>query len=192
MLTLEELIPALSGLMSVTGFEGTEKEKAKALVTGYDECVEDAVGNLIFIYRCGRKDAPRILIDTHFDEIGMMVTDVKERGFLAFTRVGGLDLRTLSSADVLVWGDRVVPGVVTSTPPHLAKKDGKPEMPAAFAASCGETNSLAMVEQVLLSPEAFCTSKVTASPSLSVRASTKPWVAASRAGCCTSWHTPTV
>lgn len=129
MLNLETLITALSGLMTVTGFEGTEKEKAKALVPGYDECVEDAVGNLIFIYRCGRKNAPRILIDTHFDEIGMIVSDVKERGFLSFERVGGLDLRTLSSADVLVWGDRVVPGVITSTPPHLAKKDGKQEMP---------------------------------------------------------------
>ena len=129
MLKLEELIPALAGVMSVTGFEGTEKDKVKTLVTGYDECVEDAVGNLVFIYRCGRKGAPRILIDTHFDEIGMMVTDIKERGFLSFTRVGGLDARTLSSADVLVWGDRVIPGVITSTPPHLAKKDGKQEMP---------------------------------------------------------------
>lgn len=123
------MIPALSGLMSVTGFESTEKEKAKSLVEGYDECREDAVGNLIFIYRCGRKNAPRILIDTHFDEIGMMVTKVGERGFLSFAPVGGLDVRTLSSAEVLVWGDRVVPGVISSTPPHLAKKDGKQEMP---------------------------------------------------------------
>lgn len=123
------MITALSGVMSVTGFEGTEKQKVKGLVTGFDECVEDAVGNVIFIYRCGRKNAPRILIDTHFDEIGMIVTDVKERGFLSFAPVGGLDLRTLSSADVLVWGERVIPGVISSTPPHLASKDGKSEMP---------------------------------------------------------------
>ena len=129
MLTLDEMIPSLCGVMSVTGFEGTEKEKVKALVTGYDECVEDAVGNLIFIYRCGRKNAPRILIDTHFDEIGMIVTDIRERGFLSFARVGGLDMRTLSSTDVLVWGERVIPGVISSTPPHLVQKGGKQELP---------------------------------------------------------------
>ena len=45
------------------------------------------------------------------------------------------------------------------------------------------TNWLQMTEQVAASPEAFCSLKVTASPSFSVRASLKPWVAASRAGC---------
>ena len=53
-----------------------------------------------------------------------------------------------------------------------------------------ETKPFTMVEQVLESPEAFCTSKVTASPSFSVRASWKPWVAASSATCCTSWQIP--
>ena len=48
------------------------------------------------------------------------------------------------------------------------------------------------VAQLTLSPEAFCSLKETASPSASVRASLKPWVAASSAGCCTSWQIPTV
>ena len=55
-----------------------------------------------------------------------------------------------------------------------------------------ETKLLAMVVQLALSPEAFWGSMVTLSPSSSVRASWKPWVAASRASCWTCWIMPTV
>ena len=55
-----------------------------------------------------------------------------------------------------------------------------------------ETKPLQMVAQVAESPAAFCSSKVTAVPSFSVSASRKPLVAASSAGCCTSWQMPTV
>ena len=54
------------------------------------------------------------------------------------------------------------------------------------------TKPLQMVAAVGASPLAFCSSNFTASPSFSVRASLKPCVAASSAGCCTSWQMPTV
>jgi hypothetical protein len=73
----------------------------------------------------------------------------------------------------------------------------------AVAAACRAGVALAMIRSTLLaakpeqmvaqaavSPAAFCRSKVTASPSFSFRASSKPWVAASSAGCCTSWQMP--
>ena len=55
-----------------------------------------------------------------------------------------------------------------------------------------ETKPLVMVAQVAESPCAFWKSKVTLSPKAAVRASSKPWVAASRAACCTNWQMPTV
>ena len=63
---------------------------------------------------------------------------------------------------------------------------------ARIRSTSAATKELTIVEQVLESPAAFCTSKVTASPSSSVSASIKPWVAASSASWVTSWHTPTV
>lgn len=53
------------------------------------------------------------------------------------------------------------------------------------------TNVVQIVEHVEASPAAFCSSKDTSSPSLSFNASLKPFVAASRASCCTSWQIPT-
>ena len=62
---------------------------------------------------------------------------------------------------------------------------------AMMRSTSEDRKPLMMVEQLLLSPEAFCTSMFTSSPSSSFSASTKPWVAASKAGCWASWHTPT-
>ena len=54
-----------------------------------------------------------------------------------------------------------------------------------------DTNPLIIVEQVLESPCAFCSSNFTpSSPNSSTRASSKPLVAASSASCCTSWQIP--
>ena len=120
---LRELIPAMSGLMSVTGYEVYDAATLSALVKDFDEDVTDAVGNRLLVRRCGRENAPRILIDTHFDEIGMLVREILDDGFLRVVNVGGLDLRTLPSAEVKIYGKKVLDGVIASTPPHLQKAD---------------------------------------------------------------------
>jgi len=130
-LELRELIPAMAGLMSITGYETYDAEKLTAMTQGFDEALTDAVGNRIFIRRCGRQNAPKILIDTHFDEIGLYVSDIREGGFLKVVPIGGLDGRTLPSADVKIYGKQVLEGVIASTPPHLKERDTKEEVSPA-------------------------------------------------------------
>lgn len=125
MLELKEFIPRMAELMSVTGFEATDRERLFALTEGFDERYADRVGNVWLVRRSGRPNAPKILIDAHFDEIGMLVTDIKENGFLTVTSVGGLDARTLASARVRVYGKEVLDAVITSTPPHLSGDEKK-------------------------------------------------------------------
>lgn len=121
---LKELIVSLSSLMSVSGSERYDGEALRELVMpGIDEYVCDPLGNHIFIKRCGKKRAPKILIDTHYDEIGMLVTEVKEGGFLSVTSVGGLDTRILQASDVVIYGKKKIFGVIASTPPHLQTAD---------------------------------------------------------------------
>ena len=116
---LRELIPAMAGLASVTGYETYDSAALGKLLAGFDEDRTDAVGNRILTRRCGRENAPRILIDTHFDEIGMLISDILEDGFLRVVNVGGLDLRTLPSAEVKIYGKRVLDGVSASTRPSF-------------------------------------------------------------------------
>ena len=55
-------------------------------------------------------------------EIGMMVTGVHEDGFVSITNVGGLDMRIMQAAEVVIYGEeKEIYGVITSTPPHLTK-----------------------------------------------------------------------
>lgn len=120
-MTLKELIISLSGVMSVSGNERRGGEELKKLIGGvFDDYKTDALGNHLFIKKCGRPNAPRILVDTHFDEIGMMVTGIKEGGFVTVTNIGGVDTRILPASEVIIYGREPVYGVFAAKAPHLS------------------------------------------------------------------------
>ena len=120
-MTLKELTISLSGVMSVSGNERRGGEELKKLIGGvFDDYKTDALGNHLFIKKCGRPNAPRILVDTHFDEIGMMVTGIKEGGFVSVTNIGGVDTRILPASEVIIYGKEPVYGVFAAKAPHLS------------------------------------------------------------------------
>lgn len=119
---LKELIIELCSLMSISGHEAHDKDKLMSLTKGiFDEVYIDNVGSFVFVKKCGRENAPKILIDTHLDEIGMMVTGYSDGGFLRITNIGGVDGRILQAGEVIIYGKETVYGVIGSTPPHLKK-----------------------------------------------------------------------
>ena len=120
------MITELSGIMSVSGFEHRAADKIRELYAPYfDGIMTDRVGNHTLIKRCGREGAPKILIDAHFDEVGMLVSDVLEGGFLRIVNIGGVDPAIMQAADVVVYGKETLRGVVISVPPHLRSGDDK-------------------------------------------------------------------
>ncbi len=121
---LEKLIVSMASLMSVTSNEGYDADELEGLIgEEFDESFRDKLGNRFFVKRCGRENAPRILIDSHMDEIGLMVTDIMDGGFLSVAAVGGVDPRILQASDVFIYGKEKIFGVVGSTPPHLRRPD---------------------------------------------------------------------
>ena len=124
---LQEDIIALCSIASLSGFEYRGAEKVRELYGEYfDEIMTDAVGSHVLIKRCGRENAPRILVDAHFDEVGLIATDILDGGFIRMTNLGGIDPAIMQAADVVVYGKEILRGVVISTPPHLrAGGDGK-------------------------------------------------------------------
>ncbi len=123
---LKEYIFSLCAIPSVSGFEARSYDALRAFVGDGMEFVRgDGVGNCLFVKRCGKDDAPKILIDTHFDEIGLLVREVCEGGFLRITGLGGIDRAIMQAADVIVYGERALRAVVVSTPPHLASGEDK-------------------------------------------------------------------
>jgi len=128
--TLKQEIFSLCSVMSVSGFETrADRLLRERWGDAFDEIYTDPVGNHLFIKRSGRKDAPLALVDAHFDEIGMIVTQVCEGGFLRIAPIGGLSPSVLQAADVVIYGTETVRGVIVSTPPHLRsdKEDRLPD-----------------------------------------------------------------
>lgn len=83
----------------------------------------DRLGNLILHKKGeGSENPHKIMFAAHQDEIGLIVTEVKE-GFLRFSTVGGIDQRVLPGQEVLVHAKEEVPGVIGATPPHLQTVD---------------------------------------------------------------------
>lgn len=68
-----------------------------------------------------------ILIDAHIDEVGMVVTDIDDGGFVTVAKCGGIDLRHISAKPVIIHGKEDVTGVFISTPPHLSSDDAAPD-----------------------------------------------------------------
>lgn len=131
MINITETITKLSLAMSISGHERRIFDTIKDIAAdSYDEIHEDNVGNITLIRRCGKENAPCIMLDAHLDEIGMIVTQIKDGGFLKVLNIGGIDTRILPASIVTVYGkEEPFPAVVVSTPPHLQKPGESSKLP---------------------------------------------------------------
>ena len=88
-----ELLKKLTMCFAPSGREENIRELIKSEAEKYaDEIYEDTLGNLIAKKGgCGKK----IVILSHMDEIGVVVTYKDEKGFLRFAPVGGLKTKDL-------------------------------------------------------------------------------------------------
>jgi len=68
----------------------------------------------------GSSPAPRIVLDSHLDEVGFMIQSIHAEGWLKFVPLGGWWGHTLlgQRVDILTEQGRV-PGVIASKPPHF-------------------------------------------------------------------------
>ncbi|MBE6587906.1 MAG: M42 family metallopeptidase [Ruminococcaceae bacterium] len=130
MYTAKEIIEKLVPIMSVSGYEERGREELiEAYSEPFDEYIPHLSGTHIFVKRCNKENAPRIMIDAHFDEIGMIVTDILDGGFLSVANIGGLDRRIMPAAEVLIYGKETIYGVIVSTPPHLQAPGDSKKVP---------------------------------------------------------------
>ena len=114
------LLRQLSETDGISGFERPARELVRQTWQPFvDEMREDKLGSLIALKRgSGNKPRPKLMLAAHLDENGLMVTGI-EKGFLRITRVGGTDSRVLLGLEVIVHGQRELPGIVATRPPHV-------------------------------------------------------------------------
>lgn len=101
-----DLLKRLCETPGVPGHEDRVRDLILSEVDGlFDEVTVDAMGSLHCRRDAATKDAPRIMLLCHMDEIGFLVSHVTDKGFLNVLPVGGFDPRNLFSRRVLVCTD---------------------------------------------------------------------------------------
>ena len=118
-----EVSALLRKLCGVSGVSGAENEAAAVAAELLNEYMPSKVDNLGSVTASSGEGELNILLDAHLDQIGLVVTAIDEDGFLKVAKCGGADIRVLAASEVTVHGKEKIFGVVTSTPPHLAKPE---------------------------------------------------------------------
>lgn len=125
---IKSLLSALTRPVTVSGYEALAEDVIKETARLYfDSFVCDGANNYLLTKKARTPNAKKILIDAHMDEIGMLVSDILDGGFLRVINVGGIDCKILQPCEVTVHGTEEIYGVVTATPPHLKKEDTLPD-----------------------------------------------------------------
>ena len=124
---MDELKDLIFSLCAEPGTPGDESAVAKIAaeeLSKYANVQIDCMGNVVA--KMGKQGAKNhIMLDAHIDQIGLIVTNIDENGFIHIDRCGGVDRRVLPGSPVTIYGQEVLMGIVCCTPPHLS--DGSVE-----------------------------------------------------------------
>ncbi|MEK0086282.1 peptidase M28, partial [Geminicoccaceae bacterium SYSU G07066] len=92
MAKLDETLTMLKALTDAKGVPGNEREARdvmKTYIAPYaDEVTTDGLGSLI-AKKEGKSGGPKVMIAGHLDEVGFMVTQIDDKGFIRFQTLGG-------------------------------------------------------------------------------------------------------
>jgi endoglucanase len=120
---LASLLDRLCDPVAAPGREDEAREVVAALVAPLArEVATDRLGNLVAFL--GPAGGPRVMLDAHLDETGLVVQRVEESGACRVAPLGGVDQRILPGSRVLLQprpGQRLA-GVIGLAPPHVAAK----------------------------------------------------------------------
>lgn len=120
----------LKELTEADGISGCEKEVSrvikKYLEKYADEISYDNLGSIIGL-KNGEADGPRIMIAGHMDEVGFMVRDIDDNGYIKLLPVGGWWGHVLPSQTMVITTEdgRKIKGVIGSRAPHGMTADEK-------------------------------------------------------------------
>ncbi len=120
-----EMLIKFSNTSGVSGLENVAMEYGVELLSPYGKVDTTHLGNVICTVKEPVEGKPHIMLVAHIDEIGMIVTQITDSGFIKVSNVGGLDRSALLSAPVVIHGKKNINGIICSTPPHLQSGDVK-------------------------------------------------------------------
>ena len=126
-----DLLRALCAEFGPSGCEGNVADFIEKRLNGICEIRRDRMGNVI-AHLPGH--GPRVMLSAHMDEVGMMITDIDDKGYLRFANVGSIDARVLCGRAVTVGNEQnQLPGVIGAKAIHLQSADERKTATAVSA-----------------------------------------------------------
>lgn len=124
---IKNLLKRLTEVPGVSGYETNIGKIIYNELKGHVDSIEtDNFGNVISLKKASAKDAPKIMLAGHMDEIGLLIKHIDEKGFLHFERIGGVSPRSLFSQPVTVHGKKgPVSGLTYSKPAETPEEASK-------------------------------------------------------------------
>jgi len=124
-----DLTAFLKELCAAPGISGYEHSVRDLIRRAWEPLVSevrvDPLGSLWATrHGSGKAPRPKIMLASHMDAIGLMVTQIAG-DFLHVTSVGGIDARILPGQLVTVHGRSALPGVVAAPPAYLLPADAQ-------------------------------------------------------------------
>lgn len=120
-----ELLKDLTSIPAVSGWENNLYSYLYSRLKNLGVVSEDALHNIY----CTFGEGYHFLLDAHIDEIGFVVTDITDDGFIKFNKIGGIDTKYLPAFEVTVWGKEKISGVISTLPPHLQSAEDENKAP---------------------------------------------------------------
>lgn len=124
-----ETIKTLCRLPGPSGWEDAVRDWIAAEAAPYaDQMITDAQGSLL-VFKKGRSTPKEpVLLAAHMDEVGVVIREIDDEGYLRFGFLGGVDRRVVIGKRVWIGKDRI-PGLIGMKPIHLTTADERKTMP---------------------------------------------------------------
>lgn len=116
------MLNLIKELCALDGVSSAEDEVRRFILERVRPCADevhvDAMGNVIVFKKGARATGKRLMLTAHMDEVGFIIKNITDDGYLKFAPVGGIDRRVILGKRVVI-GKNKVPGIVGLKAYHL-------------------------------------------------------------------------
>lgn len=124
-----ETLKNLCALSGVASFEDPVRDYLMEQAKPYADSMRvDSMGNLIVFKKGAKSTGNKLMICAHMDEVGLIIRQITEDGYLKFSAIGGIDRRVLIGKRVFVGWNRV-PGIIGLKAVHLTTPEERSKVP---------------------------------------------------------------
>ncbi|MFC4619424.1 M42 family metallopeptidase [Camelliibacillus cellulosilyticus] len=127
MKSVKDYLKELTAINAVSSKEDPVIAYMKNHFAAYSDDIEvDVIGNVMCRFASGGVEPKKLMIFGHMDEVGFIIRNIDENGYLYIERIGGANINVLPGIRLDIMGEKgTVSGVVGTKAYHFLKPEEK-------------------------------------------------------------------